>query len=349
MKNVIHILLGALLIVACAGEPENPVDPPANKTAEDEASQMLWEQASTVFKPLPTKADNPDNPVTAEKVALGKMLFYDKNLSKDRTQSCNSCHNLSTYGVDNLPTSPGDNGGFGERNSPTVLNAALHFAQFWDGRMKDVEEQAGGPITNPVEMAIPNQAFLEQRLRGIEEYQSKFTEAFPNAQEPVTYSNVQKAIGAFERTLLTPSKWDKYLAGDKSTLNEDEQAGLKLFIDKNCIMCHSGENLGGNMFQKFGLMHNYWEYTGSEKIDEGKMTVTNQEADKYIFKVPSLRNVAKTHPYFHDGSVKSLNEAIRIMGKVQLDQDLTADEIKHISAFLNALTGELPPQALPDA
>ena len=349
MKSAITIVTGTMLLIACAGEPENPIDPPIIETAEEQAANMLLDRAQTLFEPLSADANNPDNPITAEKVALGKMLYYDNNLSKDRTQSCNTCHNLATYGVDNRPTSPGDNGGFGERNSPTVLNAALHFAQFWDGRMTDVEEQAGGPITNPVEMAIPSQEFLEDRLRTMEVYQAKFAEAFPGEDEPITYWNVQQAIAAFERTLLTPSKWDNYLAGDATALNEEEQLGLKLFIDNNCIMCHSGENLGGHMYQKFGLLEKYWEHTGSEKIDNGRMAATGNEADQYIFKVPSLRNIEKTHPYFHDGSVEDLNEAIRIMAKVQFKKDLSDDEVKHIRAFLNALTGEVPPSALPDA
>ena len=345
MKNLSYLALTAIFI-SCAGEPENAIDPPSIETAEMTADKALWEKATTYFAALPTTAENPENVFTPEKNALGKMLFYDKRLSKNETQSCNTCHNLNTFGVDNLPTSPGDNGGFGDRNSPTVLNAALHFAQFWDGRMKDVEEQAGGPIMNPVEMAIPSKQFLEKRLQGIEEYQKMFAAAFPNEEQPITYLNIQKAIATFERTLLTPSKWDKYLAGDQNQLNTEEKEGLKLFLDNNCTMCHIGENLGGNMFQKFGLVHNYWEATNSKSIDEGKKKVTGNDADQYIFKVPSLRNIAKTGPYFHDGSVATLDEAVKVMAKVQLDKDLSKEEVKSIVAFLNALTGEIPKNAL---
>ena len=300
------------------------------------------------LKPLPQVAENKDNPITPEKVALGKTLYYDKRLSKDENISCNSCHDLKAFGVDNLATSPGDEGETGDRNSPTVLNAALHFVQFWDGRSKDVEEQAGGPILNPVEMAIPNEEFLIDRLSGIEEYQKLYAEAFPGEDNPLTYQNTQKAIAAFERTLLTPSSFDEYLNGKITALNDQQRKGLAVFMDQGCITCHMGVLLGGNMFHKFGIYDDYWKYTKSETVDEGLAVVSGDSTQKFMFKVPSLRNVEKTFPYYHDGSVKDLNEAIRIMAVTQLNKDLTDEQIADIGAFLNSLTGKVPDEALMD-
>jgi cytochrome c peroxidase len=304
----------------------------------------LYNQATTFFAPLPDKAVNVNNPSTDAKINLGYTLYYDNRLSKEENISCNSCHNLATYGVDNLPVSPGDDGTLGERNSPTVLNAALHMAQFWDGREPDVEAQAGGPVLNPIEMAMPDENFVVDRLKGIDGYKAMFTQAFPDEEQPITYTNLKKAIGAFERELLTPTKFDKYLAGDKTAMTSAEQKGMKTFIDQGCITCHMSNLVGGNMYQKTGVYANYTETVGSEKDDLGRFEVTNNESDKYIFKVPSLRNVEKTAPYFHDGAVESLDEAIKVMGKIQLNKDITDEQVKEIKTFLNALTGEVPQQ-----
>ncbi|WP_456422803.1 cytochrome-c peroxidase [Lutibacter sp.] len=302
----------------------------------------LQKTASSMFGALPTSAESKDNPLTKEKVALGKKLFLDKRLSKDNTQSCNTCHNLKTYGVDNLSTSPGNNGGFGTRNSPTVFNAALHVAQFWDGREPDVEAQAGGPILNPVEMAMPSEKVVVKRLSKIDEYNKLFAKVFPNEKEPITYKNIQKAIGAFERTLITPSRFDDFIKGDLSALTPEEKEGLQVFIDKGCVACHSGNAVGGKIFQKFGIYDDYWKYTKSKKIDNGKYDVTKNENDKYIFKSPSLRNIEKTYPYFHDGSIKDLKEAVSIMAKIQLNKDLSEKELNALVAFLNSLTAKTP-------
>ena len=344
MKSA-YSLFGLIFLAACAGSPEQPNDPVSYVGAINE---QLYTQATSLFKPLPALALNQKNEITPAKVALGKVLYYDTRLSNDGNISCNSCHNLETFGVDNKPTSPGDAGMLGDRNSPTVLNAALHFAQFWDGRAADVEEQAGGPVLNPVEMAMHSEESVVSRLQKVPEYEQMFAAAFPGQTNPITYSNMQYAIGAFERTLITPTRWDKFLEGDKKALNKEEIAGLETFIDAGCITCHTGANLGGHMYQKFGLFHPYWENTGSEKIDEGRYTVTKSESDKYIFKVPGLRNIAETGPYFHDGSIADLGEAIRVMGKLQLDKDLSDEQIKSIITFLNTLTGEVPASALPD-
>lgn len=311
------------------------------KDANDNSTE-LDKNARQIFGALADLADNPDNPVTDEKVSLGKALYFDTRLSKDNTQSCNTCHNLKTYGVDNKSFSEGNNGGLGDRNSPTTLNAAFHFVQFWDGREPDVEAQAGGPIINPVEMEMKNEAAVVSRLAGIKEYQEMFKKAFPEDSDPITYDNLKKAIGAFERKLVTPSRFDKYMAGDNAALTESEKNGMQTFIDAGCTACHSGSLLGGNMYQKFGLYGNYWDYTKSKTVDEGRSKITENESDKHFFKVPSLRNVEKTYPYFHDGSVASLEDAVKIMGKIQADKDLTDDEIKAIVEFLKTLTGEVP-------
>jgi cytochrome c peroxidase len=306
----------------------------------------LWTQATMRFFPLPSEVPNSDNPVTAAKVELGKRLYSDKRLSKDGKVSCDSCHVLARFGVDNLPTSPGDTGELGPRNSPTVYNAALHLAQFWDGRAKDVEEQAGMPILNPIEMAIPSEEFLVDRLSGIEEYQEKFAEAFPDDDPPLTYTNIENALGAFERTLLTPSRFDEYLEGNQEALTATEKAGLQKFIELGCSSCHNGYAVGGYSFRKFGLKGDYWEHTKSERIDEGRFAETGNEGDRYVFKVAALRNVAKTAPYFHDGSVQDLGEAVRIMTRMQIGIDLGIAESQAIVAFLESLTGRIPESVL---
>ena len=310
--------------------------------ANAELETQIGERARSTFQALAAKAENPKNLMTDAKVKLGKILYFDTRLSKDGTQSCNTCHDLNTFGVDNEPTSPGDNGGLGDRNSPTVLNAALHTSQFWDGRAKDVEEQAGMPILNPVEMAIPSEKFLVDRLSKVELYTGLFKEAFPEESKPLTYMNIQNAIAAFERTLLTPSKFDDYLKGNANALSVDEKKGLKTFMEVGCITCHMGSLLGGNIIQKFGVYGNYWELTGSDPIDEGRFKETGNEAEKYMFKAPSLRNVAKTHPYFHDGSVESLEEATKIIAKLNLNIDLSDEQVKDLVTFMNALTSDLP-------
>ncbi len=344
IKIWIPLALLASVLVGCGQSPEELEQArlAQEKAESDKLELEVGDMARGMFKPLSASADNPENTLTPEKIKLGKVLYFDKRLSFDGTQSCNTCHNLATFGVDNLATSPGDAGKNGDRNSPTSFNAALHFAQFWDGRAKDVEEQAGMPILNPVEMAMPSEAFLMKRLADIDLYKKLFASAFPDEKAPITYKNLSKAIGAFERTLLTPSKWDSYLGGQADALSLDEKKGLQTFINVGCTSCHGGELLGGNMFQKFGVHHDYWEYTKSVKVDEGRFAVTKNEADKYMFKVPSLRNVTKTAPYFHDGSVAELPAAIKIIAKVNLNKDLTDAEINSIAAFLETLTGELP-------
>jgi cytochrome c peroxidase len=337
-----HYLFLAALIVLVAASCNN-------NQSKDQAQQKqdsVLTLAKTFFQPLPTEALNPANPVTPAKVALGKALYHDNRLSMHNTQSCNTCHNLATFGVDNKATSTGDLGKNGNRNSPSTLNAALHFLQFWDGRMKDVEEQAGGPMMNPVEMNMPTEKEVIARLSKVEAYKTMFATAYPNDKEPISFLNVRNAIAAFERTLITPSKFDKYLAGDATALNEQEVKGLSTFMASGCTTCHSGSLAGGTMMQKFPLIGtDYKTLTGSTNDDKGKMEVTKLEADKYLFKVASLRNIAETGPYFHDGSVTELDKAVSIMAKLQLGKDLTPEQTTDITVFLKTLTGELPADA----
>lgn len=305
-------------------------------------SADLVREANKFFKPLPDTMPAPsDNPTTAVKVKLGKMLYFEPRLSKSNTISCNTCHNLATGGVDNLPTSMGHLAQFGPRNSPTVLNAGLQIAQFWDGRAATLEEQAKGPILNPLEMAMPDVEMVLSRIRTIPEYVDLFKQAFPGEKDPVTYNNISKAIAAFERTLLTPSRFDEFLKGKAGALSPREQQGLSLVIQKGCITCHNGVGAGGGVYQKFGIRERY-EYSD----DQGRYNVTKKEEDRYVFKVPMWRNVTRTAPYFHDGSIWDLKEAIRIMGRLQLGAKLSDDEVDLIAEFLHALEGQIPEDAL---
>jgi cytochrome c peroxidase len=342
MKKTYLILasLTLLFMMSCTSKSSKKA---ASISAEELAK---YRQSAAMFAVLPTSAPNPENALTPEKIALGKTLYYDKRLSKDQTQSCNTCHDIANYGVDNEPTSKGDNGGLGTRNSPTVFNAALHVAQFWDGRNKDVEEQAGGPILNPVEMAIPDEAFIIDRLKKVDEYQTMFAAAYPDDNDPFTYKNLTWAIGAFERTLLTPSKFDKYLAGDDKALSVAELKGMKTYVDAGCTTCHAGPLLGGTLFMKFGLTVNYWDLTHSAVIDSGKYVETHNPADMFVFKSMPLRNIEKTAPYFHDGSVAGLEDAVKIMAKTELNRELTDEQVADITTFLKTLTGDIPKDAL---
>lgn len=290
-----------------------------------------------LYKALPAQFDNQENEITEAKITLGRMLYFENRLSLGQDVSCNSCHDLSKYGVDNEATSPGHKKQRGGRNSPTVYNAAGHFAQFWDGRAKDVEEQAKGPILNPVEMAMPDADAVIKVLKSIPGYLPLFQAAFPGEGDPITYDNVGKAIGAFERKLTTPSRWDRFLAGDQTALTDQEKQGFAKFAKLGCPTCHTGVNVGGSLFQKLGLVKPW-----PDESDLGRYDVTKNDADKMYFRVPSLRNVAKTGPYFHKGQIKNLEEVVRAMALHQLGQELKDDEIATIIAWLNALTGDLP-------
>ncbi|MDV6342225.1 cytochrome-c peroxidase [Nitrosomonas sp. Is24] len=284
------------------------------------------------FEPLP--ASIIDEKKNAALIALGKKLYLDPKLSVNDTISCNSCHQLNNFGVDSQPTSPGHEGKRGGRNSPTTFNAALHIAQFWDGRAKDVEEQALGPILNPIEMGMPSEAAVVDKLKKIDEYKAMFAEAFKDEKDPIQYKNVGKAIGAFERTLITPSRFDDFLKGDENALNDAEKRGLQKFVHMGCANCHNGVAIGGNSYKKIGLVEEY------KTSDVGRFAVTGLETDKKVFKVPSLRNITKTAPYFHDGSVKTLDEAIEEMAEHQLGRKVGPGFVEDVKAFLGALTAK---------
>lgn len=292
------------------------------------------------FKPLPASMESAATHATAEKIALGKMLYFEPRISRDQKISCNSCHDLARYGVDGQPTSPGFQGQRGERNSPTVFNAAAHFVQFWDGRAPDVEAQAAGPMLNPVEMAAPSPVYVTAVLRSMPEYVEAFRKSFPGQENPVTLNNAAAAIGAFERQLLTPARWDRFLKGDASALSDAEKAGFLKFVDKNCNTCHTGALLGGHEYRKLGAKKDW-----PDQSDLGRSKVTNNQADRMMFKVPSLRNVAKTGPYLHNGKAGDLTVLVMKMGEHQSGKKVSRAEAESIVTWMDCLTGK-PEDAL---
>jgi cytochrome c peroxidase len=304
----------------------------------------LLNKARELFQPIPEKLEKipgKDIKLTPELVNLGKMLFFEPRLSRSHLISCNTCHNIGIGGTDNVETSIGHGWQKGPRNAPTVFNAVFNTAQFWDGRAKDLEEQAKGPIQASVEMNNSPDRVVKT-LKSIPEYVKLFRKAFKGEKDPVTFNNVAKAIEAFEATLLTPnSRFDRFLKGDLKALNKTEKEGLKLFIDKGCASCHNGINLGGNMYARFGLA----EKPGAEILppgDKGRYQITKTASDEYVFKVPSLRNIELTYPYFHSGAVWNLRDAVEIMASSQLGIKLSDEEVNKITAFLKTLTGERP-------
>lgn len=320
MKTIIWAVIPALLMGATPGFSGD--------------SERLMRRASRYLTSLPDAMPGSENDTPA-RIKLGQKLFFDSRLSINDTQSCASCHRLEKgfAGVDNLPTSPGAEGQLGTRNSPTVLNAGWQKSQFWDGRAENMVEQAKQPILNPIEMGMPDEQTVEKKIRAIEEYQGAFATAFPSIEQPITYQNIAEAIAAFERTLSTPSRFDDFLNGDSHTLNEMEQKGLEVFLKVNCVSCHDGVLLGGELLEPLGKENPY-----ANQSDQGRYEHTKKEEDRMIFKVAPLRNVALTAPYFHDGKIETLSEAVRTMGKLQLDVELTDQQVKEITSFLKALT-----------
>lgn len=306
---------------------------------------------------LPAKPPVPaDNPQTPEKIELGKQLFFDPRLSSTGTLSCNSCHNVMATGTDSIRTSFGVEGKRGDRNSPTVWNAAFLSSQFWDGRVGTLEEQAKGPILNPVEMGMPSEEAAEEVIRAVPGYVESFSRVF-GGDSPVTYDNIAKAIAAYERTLITRnSPFDRYMEGDRNALTPEAQRGMKLVQDIGCTACHSGPafagpaalELGQPFLQRFPTFVDN-EYVAKYRLDEdaGLMENTGKESDRHMWRVPTWRNIALTAPYFHNGSVDTLDEAVRVMAKTQLNQDLTDEQVNDIVAFLEGLTGEIPEQTMP--
>jgi cytochrome c peroxidase len=311
------------------------------------AQDDLLVRARQQFEAIPSAPPElPGNPATPAKVLLGKMLFFEPRLSASHVISCNSCHNLGLGGADAEPTSIGHRWQHGGRNAPTVLNAVLNKAQFWDGRAKDLEQQAGGPIANPIEMGSP-EAHVAEQLKGIPGYREYFASAFPGEADPITLANVQKALAVFEATLITPNApFDRFLQGKADALSAEQKAGLTLFMDKGCSSCHSGINIGGGMYAPFGVI----EKPGAELLppdDKGRFLVTKTPSDEYVFKVPTLRNIALTAPYFHTGQAWDLRQAVAVMGTSQLGTQLSDNEINKITAFLASLTGEQPNVSYP--
>ena len=289
----------------------------------------------------PIKPIAPAQGINSAKAELGKKLFFDPRLSKSGFISCNSCHNLSMGGSDNLKTSIGHNWQQGPINAPTVLNSSLNFVQFWDGRAETLKDQAGGPIANPGEMAFTHE-MAEGVLASIPGYVTEFKQVF--GDDKVNIDRVTDAIAEFEKTLVTPnSRFDQWLGGKKDALTADEQAGYKLFQDSGCISCHYGEAMGGSSFQKMGVMEEY----KAKSPTEGRKAVTGKDEDRFAFKVPTLRNVELTYPYFHDGEAQTLTEAVDIMGRLQLGAKFTDKQNAQIVAFLKALTGDQPTFTLP--
>ena len=291
--------------------------------------------------------NEPNQPIAPAKVTnpalveLGKKLYFDPRLSKSGFISCNSCHNLSMGGTDNIKTSIGHNWQEGPINAPTVLNSSLNVAQFWDGRAADLKAQAGGPIANPGEMGFTHTLAVSM-LQTIPGYVAEFKKAF--GSETVDIEKVTKAIAAFEETLVTPnSRFDKYLKGNKKAITKDELAGYQLFKDAGCVACHNGPAVGGNSFQKMGLVEAY----KASSPAEGRSAVTGKDADRFNFKVPTLRNVEMTYPYFHDGAANTLPEAVDTMARIQLGKKFTAEENAKVVAFLKTLTGDQPNFKMP--
>jgi cytochrome c peroxidase len=314
------------------------------------AQAATWE-ALPVTPPTPA-----DNPQSDAKVVLGKTLFFDPRFSEHGTLSCNSCHNVMSGGDDNRPNSIGMHDARGERSAPTVWNAAFLSVQFWDGRAATLEDQAKGPVANPIEMGMANLDDAMGRLKKISGYEPMFKAAFPGEANPVTADNAAKAVAAYERTLITPnSPYDRYVKGNTKALSAQQIKGMEAFASLGCTACHSGANfsgptlpLGTGFFQKFPTFPgSTYEAKYNLGGDTGRFQATKDAKDTHMFRVPTLRNVALTAPYFHNGQVPTLDEAVRVMGKVQLNQDLSEAQVADVVAFLNGLTGEFPEQTMP--
>lgn len=322
---------------------------------------LLWVLSSGLawagFKALPKEVPVPkDNPITKEKIELGKKLFFDPRLSMDGTISCNSCHNVMLHGGDGRAVGAGIHGQRGGRGSPTVWNSAFYSTQFWDGRAATLEDQAKGPLINSVEMGMSSHDLVLERLKKIPGYVSEFKKVFPKEKEPITVDNMAKAIATYERTLVTPnSPFDKYLQGNKKAMTAQQIRGMKLVDEIGCTSCHTGpifagegQKIGEGNFQPFPqIPGSKYDKMYDLTSDLGRFEVTKDPEDKNKWRVPTWRNIALTAPYFHNGKVRTLDEAVRVMAKTQLDMDLKDNQVEDIVAFLNALTGEFPKQTMP--
>lgn len=321
----IKLALGSLLLAVSTAAAQANAD-------------VLRDNANSLFKPIPEQASDKLDP---NQIELGRQLFFEPRLSASHVISCNTCHNIGTGGADNVPASSGHAWQKGARNSPTVFNAVFNVAQFWDGRAKDLEEQAKGPVQNPVEMHNTPKN-VEATLSSMPEYVAAFGKAFPSDKQPVSFDNMARALQAFESTLITPdSRFDLYLKGDDNALDAREKKGLQTFMSSGCISCHNGVNLGGQAYFPFGLVKK-----PDGKIlptgDKGRFEVTKTQNDAYVFRAAPLRNIALTAPYFHSGQVWDLEEAVAIMGTAQLGKQLSTEEVGDIVAFLKTVTGKQP-------
>jgi cytochrome c peroxidase len=333
------LALGVTVGCASASEEPEPTPVPAASAVSqrtERADALFNPRLLRRFKPLRARLESGPAPAKAM-IDLGRMLYFETRLSKNGTLSCNSCHDLQRYGVDAEATSLGFKGQRGSRNAPSVYHAAGHLSQFWDGRAASVEAQAKGPIINPAEMGMPNGDAAVRAVADIPEYKAAFKSAFPTSPKPITFDNIGIAIGAFERGLVARARWDDYLEGNAAALTPPEVEGLRVFTNVGCMVCHTGELLGGSSYQKLGSVESWPNQT-----DQGRFRVTNAEADRMTFKVPSLRDVEKTAPYFHDASARTLPDAVKVMGKHQLGIDLTPEEVASIVTWLKSLTGRLP-------
>ncbi len=309
-------------------------------------TMLKWiDKASPNYGLKPIPKEDPFHS-DAEKVQLGKHLYFDNRLSVNDTISCSSCHSFDRGGADGAIVSAGVKGQKGVINAPTVFNSAFNFVQFWDGRAASLKEQVTGPVTNPVEMGSMWSQVID-KLAKDEQYVADFAKSYPpsessTSKHSITVRNISDAISTYEQTLITPNcRFDRYLQGDKQAINSDEEAGYKLFVSHNCVSCHTGINFGSESFEKMGVKKNYFAWRGHlTNADNGRYNVTHEEKDRFEFKVPTLRNVALTAPYFHDGSVNDLNVAVKIMGEYQVGQLFSDQEAQLVTKFLNTLTGE---------
>jgi cytochrome c peroxidase len=331
------ILVAAIAVAGCT-KKESPA-PAAEETVAVEEEKPVVPGVEPI-KPLPASVD-----VNMDKVFLGRSLYHDTALSGDGTLSCATCHTLDHGGAEPRKTSTGIRGQIGPINSPTVLNSGYNFVQFWDGRAKDLQEQAAGPVANPIEMGAEWDNVVE-RLKKNEEYAAAFAKLY---KDGVTKDNATDAIAEYEKSLITPSRFDKFLLGEESAITDAEKKGYATFKEAGCTACHTGIIAGGTMFQKMGLVKDYFKDRGTPvtEADLGRFNVTKNEADKHFFKVPTLRNVELTSPYLHDGSRATLEETVKVMGTYQLGKDLSDAQINSIVTFLKSLTGELPAHARP--
>ena len=354
LERVVGLGALAILIAFCFQSIASQAAEPTARAAQKD--DELLKEAQSAFRALPKDMATPDFPVTPERVSLGRKLFFETRVSVDGTMSCARCHLPSLYGIDGLATSHGIHDKIVSRNAPTVLNAAVNVKQHWGGELESVEDQAKKALLPA--FGNPNYAAAMAKLRAIPGYREMFKKCFPGDADPVTEDNWAKAIGAYERTLVTPSRFDDYLGGKTDALTAAERQGLRVFIDTGCARCHDGAGIGGKKFRKFGVREDYWKATGSKQKDKGRSAVSQDPSDDYVFKVPLLRNVEMTAPYFHDGSVATLPAAVRVMARVQLGKTLSEEDTTTITTFLKCLTGKvpddfakvpvLPPAAFPD-